>query len=358
MSQKTPRKIAKAEVRNKIDSGIKANDMIREGGLGNLLRLRGKKAGLQQREQHRLNAKYGSQHPRVQQANASLEANANYIGGLRMELTRAKTPVIKPEGNAWCVHGYVYDRQGCPIPGAGVDLFSVDGREVPSVVAATTNDKGYYRLDYAPGAGTTTGGQVLDASGDSVLSVAGESAAAGIRTNREAAASDATADTESETERLGEGLRINTNLGGASADDSSVNAETNSERLSEGLRINASRNLNARVSVLVRASDPRDADICADSTLITPRPGVCSYRDLILDTNAYQSPASDKDRRSTRYLGNSATRELHDLKIEKPRCHIDIIRFDHCINFNTQKEAVAADYDFCAYCFGKEKSKR
>jgi hypothetical protein len=85
---------------------------------------------------------------------------------------------------------------------------------------------------------------------------------------------------------------------------------------------------------------------------------VCSYRDLILDTNAYKPPASDKDRRSTRYLGNSATRELHDLKNEKPRCHIDIIRFDHCINFNTQKEAVAADYDFCAYCFGKEKSKR
>ena len=40
------------------------------------------------------------------------------------------------------------------------------------------------------------------------------------------------------------------------------------------------------------------------------------------------------------------------------RCRIDEIRPDHRVYFNTQREAQAAGYDYCAYCFGKEKSKR
>jgi len=327
MSQNTPRKISKAEIKNKFDCGIKANDMIRAGGLGNLLRLRSKKANLQQREQQRLTTKYDSNHARVQQVNDNLETNANYIGGLRMDVARANTPVVKPAANAWCVQGHVYDRQGIPIPNAKVSLFSADEKEVPVVEASSTDARGYYRLDYAPRGGATTGGDILDSSGDSVLAGAEDSVATGgIRTNAGAATGGATADESAATERISEGLRINTNT-------------------------------NARAAVFVRVIDPQDPDLCADSTLITPRTGVCSYRDISIDTNAFK-PTDSKDRRATRYLGNSATRELHDLKNEKNRCQIDAIRFDHCISFNTQKEAVAADYDFCAYCFSKAKSKR
>jgi hypothetical protein len=327
MSQRTPRKISKAEIRCAVDEGIKANDLIRTTGLENLLRLRSKKANLQQREQQRLTAKYGASDQRVQQVNNNLETNANYIGGLRMELTRAKTPVIKPAANAWCVQGYVYDRQAIPIPNAKMALYSADGKEVAVVEATTTDTRGYYRLDHAPRGVGTTGDQILDSSSDSVLAGA---------------------------EDTGAGGGIRTNIG-ATPDPAAASETTGTERLSEGLRINT--NENARASVFVRALDPQDPELCADSTLITPRAGVCSYRDITIDTNAFK-PTDTKDRRTTRYLGNSATRELHDLKNEKKRCQIDAIRFDHCTNFNTQKEAVAADYDFCAYCFSKAKSKR
>ena len=56
--------------------------------------------------------------------------------------------------------------------------------------------------------------------------------------------------------------------------------------------------------------------------------------------------------------GNSDKRELHDLESKKPRCLINKIRPDHQVYFNSEKEAQAAGYDYCAYCFGKDKSKR
>jgi hypothetical protein len=60
----------------------------------------------------------------------------------------------------------------------------------------------------------------------------------------------------------------------------------------------------------------------------------------------------------TRFLGNSHLRELHDLENTKRRCNIEKIRPDHRVYFKTEEEAEAAGYDYCAYCFGKEKSKR
>lgn len=60
----------------------------------------------------------------------------------------------------------------------------------------------------------------------------------------------------------------------------------------------------------------------------------------------------------TRYLGSSNSKELHDLKNQQPACQIDEIKPDHRVNFKTQKEALALDYGYCAYCFGKDKSKR
>lgn len=60
----------------------------------------------------------------------------------------------------------------------------------------------------------------------------------------------------------------------------------------------------------------------------------------------------------TRFLGNSHARELHDLKNTKKQCQINAIKPDYRVYFRTEREAVAAGYDFCKYCFGKQKSKR
>ncbi len=61
---------------------------------------------------------------------------------------------------------------------------------------------------------------------------------------------------------------------------------------------------------------------------------------------------------ATRFLGNSHDRELHDLQNRKKQCHIDDIKPDHRVFFATERDAVAAGYDHCRYCFGKQKSKR
>ena len=60
----------------------------------------------------------------------------------------------------------------------------------------------------------------------------------------------------------------------------------------------------------------------------------------------------------TRFLGNSHARELHDLENVKKQCHIGAIKPDHRVFFRTEREALAAGYDHCAFCFGKKKSRR
>ena len=53
-----------------------------------------------------------------------------------------------------------------------------------------------------------------------------------------------------------------------------------------------------------------------------------------------------------------STRELHDLDNEKPACQIAEIRPDHRFYFQSEEQARTLGYDFCAYCFGKKRSKR
>ena len=54
-----------------------------------------------------------------------------------------------------------------------------------------------------------------------------------------------------------------------------------------------------------------------------------------------------------RYLGNTSTKEVHDLDSEKTNCQIDeVIAAGHDKPFNTLPAAHAAGYDNCAYCLG------
>ena len=62
--------------------------------------------------------------------------------------------------------------------------------------------------------------------------------------------------------------------------------------------------------------------------------------------------------RVTRYLGNTATTELHDLDRVTTNCQIDEIRFDRRYYFSSVEAAAEANYDVCAYCFGRELSQR
>jgi len=60
----------------------------------------------------------------------------------------------------------------------------------------------------------------------------------------------------------------------------------------------------------------------------------------------------------TRYLGNAASEELHDLENETAACQLDEIRYDRRVYFSSPQQAVALGYDYCAFCFGRELSQR
>ncbi len=59
-----------------------------------------------------------------------------------------------------------------------------------------------------------------------------------------------------------------------------------------------------------------------------------------------------------RYVGNTASRELHDTERLTSQCNFDVIRPSHKVYFGATAAAEKAGYDFCAHCFGRKDSKR
>jgi hypothetical protein len=92
------------------------------------------------------------------------------------------------------------------------------------------------------------------------------------------------------------------------------------------------------------------------------------YREIILGDRVCTPPGEGRRgaapkgetalRKQTRFLGNSQNREVHDLENTKRNCRIAQISADHRVYFETAEEAIKAKYDYCAYCFGRAKSKR
>lgn len=60
----------------------------------------------------------------------------------------------------------------------------------------------------------------------------------------------------------------------------------------------------------------------------------------------------------TQYLGNSNSREVHNLENQQGSCQIAEISFDRVIYFASLEQAQALGYDACAFCFGRDVSTR
>jgi len=58
------------------------------------------------------------------------------------------------------------------------------------------------------------------------------------------------------------------------------------------------------------------------------------------------------------YLGNTNSKELHDLHNIKTNCRINLITPEHIKYFSSISEAMQEGYDYCAWCFGREMSTR
>lgn len=75
------------------------------------------------------------------------------------------------------------------------------------------------------------------------------------------------------------------------------------------------------------------------------------YREYVIDSKGNSSGKN-------RYAGNPTTRELHDTQKLTKRCNFSDINPKVLVYFDSTVAAEKAGYDYCAYCFGKAKSKR
>jgi len=118
----------------------------------------------------------------------------------------------------------------------------------------------------------------------------------------------------------------------------------------------------------LRVTDSKQTALGGDTSPLTLQPGRVDYREIILEGTVCASPPDGSPGpapqgdpgtiEKTRFLGNSHNREVHDLKNTKKNCRIDQISADHRVFFKTAEDAIKAGYDYCAYCFGKTKSRR
>lgn len=120
--------------------------------------------------------------------------------------------------------------------------------------------------------------------------------------------------------------------------------------------------------VFIHVSDKQGAVVHRDQQALTPTFGRVDYREIVIgDGEGCAAPerdggtvtrASGTAARTGRFLGNSNTHEIHDTKNVTKRCLIDDIKPEYRVAFKTEKEALAAGFDRCAFCFGKDKSER
>ncbi len=293
---KTPN-IQPEQVESELEQVIKLADPLRAESLQKLQRLRSVKTKNQQRELMRLSVKLGDKHPRVMTLKAGIDTNNQLTRNLNAESVRAKIVNPQVEANNWLVHGRVLNTKLEPIRGLKTAVYDRSDSPIASVGSDITDRSGYFSLTIKDVARATL------ATSELKLKAAAETRAF-ISTN----------------------VTTNANAG-----------TDNSKAVTAGF---------------LYVLDTNGVILHRDKRPLAIGPGQTQYLEIVLDDAELDQVAA------TRYLGNSGTRELHDLNNQKPACKIDEIRVDHRINFKTQKEALALGYDYCAYCFGKDKSKR
>jgi len=121
----------------------------------------------------------------------------------------------------------------------------------------------------------------------------------------------------------------------------------------KGLRVNKPQP-TSRVAIYIGVQDRTGKIVHRECRPVRAAAGGVSYRDIKVN----EITRTGSENYPTRLLGNSNSRELHDLNNEKKNCFISKIRPDHRIYYRTIDQAQKAGYDFCAQCFSKKASKR
>ncbi|MGF1625579.1 MAG: hypothetical protein ACFCVH_11910 [Alphaproteobacteria bacterium] len=275
-------------------SGVQG-DALRADGLAGLMLVKRAKVVQARRERARVAVRHGEGSERVARLDRQLAMEHGWLVNVRAEADRVRAPILERDDEAWQIHGYLRNQDGLPRAKYQVGLFP-DAKGVKDARLTTrSDDSGYF---------------LLQLKLDSVFTPSGK----------------------------------------VDVDEAREKAEAARREREASLFVASLKN-----PVFLGVTVPGQSGPTMDDRAFHPRGGAIAYRDLTVanpkdDGSSCQLP--------TRLLGNSNSRELHDLDNEKPGCQIAEIRPDNRFFFQNERQAEALGYDFCAYCFGKERSKR
>jgi hypothetical protein len=298
--QDSPR-IALATIEDLMKTSGRRGDALRGDGLAGLAAVKRAKLIQTRRERARIAVRHGEDSDRVARLDRQLAIEHRFLVNTRAEADRVATPMLQRDNAAWQVHGYLRSQDGLARAQYGVALLGdIDGRK--RLTETATDKRGYFliRLEIKAEPPATT------------------AARAGPEASEE---EDAAA-----KERAAESDRMARLFVRALGDP-----------------------------VFLGVTVPGQTGSVVDERALHPVPGAIVYRDLTVANPKDDGKACQL---KTRLLGNSGSRELHDLDNEKPACQIVEIRPDRRVYFQTTAQAEKLGYDFCAYCFGRQRSKR
>lgn len=332
-----PKQVSTEELGRTLQAKAEGADVVHAERLGGLQTLRQAKGAMLAREQTRLSATLGPKHPRVVALSQQIAVNENLAVQTQRAQARAQASVFQVDPNTWIVHGHVRTKDFKPVQQVTVALYTCEGQWLRQFGYSCTDADGYFKLSSK--AASASGG--VDTVGQ------------GVATGPEAAGATAA--------QPGADVKA------------APSAEVKTEPPSAAP---AQESTTGSRQVCLNVTDGKQQFLGGAPGPLTPRLGAVDYREIILDSAAVCAPppgtffgsapgSTDPGTQGgagtiekTRFLGNSNKREVHDLQNIKKSCGIDRMSADHQVYFKTADDAVKAGYDYCAYCFGKAKSKR
>lgn len=135
-----------AEASVVIVDSVKMLDDERLAGLKEFQQHQGLRNSILQEEKTRLESKYGSDHPVVQEINTRLDMHENLNAGLDQEISKSSIKNDPLPAGSWRIHGKVYDSGIAPVQGYSVFLGDISGNWNKKTGNSCTDETGYYSL--------------------------------------------------------------------------------------------------------------------------------------------------------------------------------------------------------------------
>jgi len=265
-------RISIQEVEKKLNNGLSQADALRHDGLAGLATIKRAKLVQTRRERGRLEARYGADHPSVQQLDRQMVAEHQAMVFARMERDKTGVEIPQRVDDQFILFGHVKDEDGYPLRDYQVGLHPNTTAKAVAVVDDITDKHGVFKMS---------------------VPIAAINAAAGAEVQQQ-----------------------------------------------EPLYLMV-RNTSGKI-------------VHKDNNPIQPVANGLVHRDIMISEISQAGCGGCQ----TQFLGNSNTREVHDLSNEKVRCQLSKMKPDHRVYFSSVKQAQQADYDYCAYCFSRKQSRR